>query len=53
MGGTIDIRNTNVLKVLGTSDQKILLETQITLLGNGKVIISSDKAVSFIVTGKK
>ena len=52
-GGTVDIRNTNTLKISGTIDQKKLLETQITLLGNGKVILSSDKAVSFIGDGKK
>tara|TARA_B100000925_G_scaffold67499_1_gene46361 strand:+ start:12157 stop:12576 length:420 start_codon:yes stop_codon:yes gene_type:complete len=52
-GGTVDIRNSNVFKVLGSNDQKKLLETQITLLGNGKVIISSDKALAFKGDGKK
>ena len=52
-GGTVDIRNSNVLKVSGTSDQKKLLETQITILGNGKVILSSDKAITFTGDGKK
>ena len=52
-GGTVDIRSSNVLKVSGTSDQKKLLETQITLLGNGRVILSSDKALAFTGNGKK
>ena len=52
-GGTIDIRKTSFLKVSGAINKNKLLETQITLLGNGKVILSSDKAIAYTGEGKK
>ncbi|MAW07524.1 MAG: hypothetical protein CME61_04500 [Halobacteriovoraceae bacterium] len=52
-GGTLDLRRSGILRISGTNDQKKLLETQITLYGDGKIILSSDKALSFFGHGKK
>jgi len=52
-GGTIDIRDHRVFKVNDSSSKEKLVKTQITILGEGRVILLSNKAFAFKGEGQK
>ena len=52
-GGTIDLRQGKNFRLLGNYSKEQLISTQITIRGEGKVILSSDKAISYWGKGLK
>ena len=52
-GGTIDLRSSEVFKVKGSYSKDKLIQTQLTIRGEGKGVISSDRAIAFTGKGKK